>query len=414
MKNGVLGIVAITLTALGLLIAVAMLLAAPVHATELEFSGQVRVRLEGADRSFTGEPSRSQVLQRARLGLKVIVSEDTQAFLQIQDSRRWGFEATTLSNTQNADFHQAWGQWKKSYSKANLRIRGGRQELSYGTQRIIGPVGWHNVGRSFDALHTRVSKGGWTGDLVVSRLRDERFNVISDFNDDLYFTYHQYKFNDKDMKLEGYLLYRNDRSDRYETTPGLHYSGKASRFNWDAEVAGMFGKRDYRDLSSYLASGQVHFVVIPERKVSIGGGVDYLSGDDPDTPEDELFSVARIFHTGHKFYGFMDVAPLLAGRAGLIDPYVVVKMGKTGRFSGIAAGHFFMVDQPGNSEVGAPLVRQTSSNLGTEVDVKLYLQVATKSQISIGGSVFVPGDFLKNQGRDKNATWGYAQAIVNF
>ena len=46
--------------------------------------------------------------------------------------------------------------------------------------------------------------------------------------------------------------------------------------------------------------------------------------------------------------------------------------------------------------------------------MKLYLQVATKSQISVGGAIFQPGKFLKNQGRDKMATWGYAQAVVNF
>lgn len=196
MKNGALGIAVIALTAVGLLIAVALLIVAPANATELEFDGQVWLRLEGFDRSFQGQPAQAHVFQRARLGLKAIVSEDTQAFVQIQDSRIWGFESTTLSNTQNADLHQVWGQWKKAWSQTNLRVRGGRQELSYGNERIIGAVDWSFIGRSFDAFHTRLAKGGWTGDVVVSRLRDETFNQTFTFNDDLYFTYHQYKFAD--------------------------------------------------------------------------------------------------------------------------------------------------------------------------------------------------------------------------
>jgi len=414
MKSGVLGIAAIALTAVGLLIAVAWLLVAPVNATELEFDGQVRVRLEGFDRSFQNQPSEAHVFQRTRLGVKAIVSEDTQAFVQIQDARIWGFETATLANSQNLDVHQAWGQWKKSWSAANLRIRGGRQELSYGNERILGAVGWSNIGRSFDAFHTRVEKGGWTGDVVLSRLRDESVNQVLMVNDDLYLTYHQYRFSELDMRLEGYLLYRNDRFDKYETTPGVHFDGKTARLHWDAEVTGMLGRRDFRDLQSYLASGQVHFMVLPEQKLSIGGGVDYLSGDDPNTAEDEFFNVARIFHTGHKFYGFMDVAPVIAGNAGLIDPYLVVKLGQKGRFSGLVAGHFFMVDQSGQFLVGTPAAPETSSNLGTEVDAKLYLQVATRAQISLGGAIFQPGTVMGNQGRDKMATWGYAQAIVSF
>jgi hypothetical protein len=215
-----------------------------------------------------------------------------------------------------------------------------------------------------------------------------------------------------DMRVEAYLLYRNDRSNNYETTPGLHFDGRTSRLRWDVEVAGMSGRRAYNDLQSFLSSGQVHFIVIPENAFSVGGGLDYLSGDDPTTVENEFFDVQRTFQTGHKFYGFMDVAPLEAGAAGLIDPYIVVEIARMGRFSGLAAGHFFMVDQPGQFMVGG--LQGTSRNLGTELDVKMYVAVATQSQISVGGSVFLPGDVLKNQDRSKTATWGYAQAIVNF
>ena len=65
------------------------------------------------------------------------------------------------------------------------------------------------------------------------------------------------------------------------------------------------------------------------------------------------------------------------------------------------------------------LIRETDKYLGTEIDLKLFLKVATSSQISIGGAVFAPGSVLKRQEfngekLDKTATWGYAMATVNF
>jgi hypothetical protein len=71
MKSGVLGIAAIALTAVGLLIAVAFLLVAPVNATELEFDGQVRVRLEGFDRGAIqgGNPGHTEISSNLGTGV---------------------------------------------------------------------------------------------------------------------------------------------------------------------------------------------------------------------------------------------------------------------------------------------------------------------------------------------------------
>jgi len=409
MQRGIWGIVG------AMLLCVALLMTgSPANATEVEFDGMVRVRLESRT-GFQGQPAKALVFQRVQFGVRAIVSEDTEAFLQFQDARVWGFEPGTLAPGNNVDFFQAYGQWNKKYTNAKIRIRGGRQILSYGNERILGAVGWSNFGRSFDALHTRMQKGGWTGDLVLSRLRAELVRPAGEANDDLYLTYHQYAFADRDMRAEVYLMYRNDRAGNYETTPGFHFDGKSSRIKYDAEVTAMFGKRpDYSDLNALLASGQLHVRIDEQGRFSIGGGVDYLSGDDPGTADDELFNVRRIFHTGHKFYGFMDVAPTLAGRAGLIDPYIVVKLGGPSRLSGVLAGHFFSVDQPGQFTVISTGDPETDKYLGTEVDLKLFLKVATNSSISLGGAVFVPGSVLEHQDRTKNATWGYAQAILNF
>ena len=45
--------------------------------------------------------------------------------------------------------HQAYFSVNKLFDLP-LNLKLGRMELSYGPQRLIGAVGWHNVGRSFD------------------------------------------------------------------------------------------------------------------------------------------------------------------------------------------------------------------------------------------------------------------------
>ena len=145
MQRGLRGIVSATL------LCVAILMAAPTgNATELKFDGQVRVRVESFDRTFQSQPARSFVFQRVRFGIKAIVSDDTEAFVQFQDARIWGSETIaarpqatiTLGPGSNVDLFQAYGQWNKKYSSAKVRICGGRQILSYGNERILGAVGW--------------------------------------------------------------------------------------------------------------------------------------------------------------------------------------------------------------------------------------------------------------------------------
>jgi hypothetical protein len=59
--------------------------------TELDFTGQLRVRTEGHRREFTREANTFEFTDlRTRLALRAIYEEYTHIFIQMQDSRRWG------------------------------------------------------------------------------------------------------------------------------------------------------------------------------------------------------------------------------------------------------------------------------------------------------------------------------------
>ena len=378
--------------------------------TTVEFEGQVRIRPEGFDRSFQGLETETDIYQRTRLGARLTSAELT-GFIQVQDARAWGQEASTISNEKNVDVFQVWGEVRKDWEPMRLQVRGGRQVLSYGNERILGAVDWSNIGRSFDALQVRTQSGAWTADVAAGRLRDGSQPSVS-HDDDLYLAYGQYAFPGRDMRGEMYVMYRNDRAGYYETLPGLHFDGKSDRFRYDVEGAGMLGSRLGSDLAALLPAAQGHVRLAAEGRLWAGGGLDYLSGDDPDTADFELFDVSRIFHTGHKFYGLMDIAEGVAGAAGLIDPYLVLRSRGPGSLASMVGVHAFMVDQPGQFLVsGEP---ESDRELGAELDATFVVDVTQKSQLEIGGGLFWPGSVLKHQGRDQASTWAYVQGTVNF
>ena len=86
---------------------------------------------------------------RVRLNAAFQPADKISTIIQLQDSREYGFELGTLADTHNVGLHQAYVQVNDLFiDKLTLNI--GRMELVYAGQRLIGAIGWHNVGRSFD------------------------------------------------------------------------------------------------------------------------------------------------------------------------------------------------------------------------------------------------------------------------
>lgn len=379
-------------------------------ATEFEFTGQVRARFESMDSTFVPHVETGwSVPLRVRLGVNAVVSERLRGYVQIQDARLFGEEKSTVSNEKNIDLHAAYGELRHPGSSGAWQLRVGRQELSYGNERIIGAVDWNNVGRSFDAVHSRLQHGAWTADLVAARLAATGTGAGSD-SDDLFLSYNRYAVPERDAAGEFYAIYRDDSRGVFETTVGEHASGSFGRLRFDEEFAYMLGERQGLDIAAFLASAQVHVRLAERGKLTLGAGVDFLSGDgDPSDGEDRYFDTNRLFHTGHKFYGLMDVAERLAGRAGLVDPYGVLSVSGPRKLLATATVHVFHVDQRQTLSPSAD-----SSYLGTEVDAVVGFTPVESARVELGGAVFMPGDTMKARQQSANGSWAYLQTTVGF
>src|SRR3990170_6126782 len=140
-------------------------------AKKVKLGGQIRTRAEYAngfynavDFSLPGAASAARVaspgkdddyvLNQTRLWADADVNEHLRIFIQLQDSRVFGMEGSTVGfaadNANNRiDIHQGYFDIKKLFDLP-LTVRVGRQEIIWGDHRVIGNFVWSNYGRVFD------------------------------------------------------------------------------------------------------------------------------------------------------------------------------------------------------------------------------------------------------------------------
>lgn len=141
---------------------------------ELSPGAQVFLRSEGRinpdfDASDGTPPDVVQVLERVRLQLGAKWGP-VAALVQAQDARSWGFEASTTTNQANIDLHQGWLEVGGSSDARKLSgsLRVGRQEINWGSQRLIGALSWAPPARAFDAIALHGAIDRWTADAFVA------------------------------------------------------------------------------------------------------------------------------------------------------------------------------------------------------------------------------------------------------
>src|ERR1043166_7575731 len=130
---------------------------------QVSLGGQARFRFEYRDPvAYTNLPTSTRsddfFLERIRINLDFKVTDDIEVFVQPQDQRTWGQEASVLSDERNLDVHQGFAEIRNLLDQP-LSVKLGRQELSYGDQHLISPLDWNNVSRAWDGIKLHYTPG---------------------------------------------------------------------------------------------------------------------------------------------------------------------------------------------------------------------------------------------------------------
>lgn len=387
----------------------------------IKFTGQIRVRSEVDGRDFDSDSDiNTYTVIRTRFGAEIQPLQDVNVFIQIQDSRAFGQEPGTLANTSNLDVHQAFFQISNLWDRS-IQLKVGRQELVYGTERLLGAVGFSNVGRSLDGIK-------WTFgsmnklDLFGMIINESSTPVAGpatpatvsgrDDADNRFFgAYYRYRSNPK-YTLDVFGLYESNlnetvpgENDLNRITLGTYNKGSFSaNFDFETELAVQFGKRRGQDVLAFMLTGSAGYTFQTAGKPSLRVGYDYLSGMDADDDDYQVFHT--LFATNHKFYGFMDYfisIPVNTNGQGLQDFMIKAKTPFATKWNLNAHFHNFRA------------AKGDERNFGNEVDLILNYQYNSVASFVFGLAFFFPGDLMKQAfANDDVGIWSYTTLLVNF
>ncbi|MGH7140038.1 MAG: alginate export family protein, partial [Pirellulales bacterium] len=203
--------------------------------------------------------------------------------------------------------------------KYPVYVRGGRQEVLLGSQRLISTLPWANMRRNFDGV--RGFRQGEKFDVDLFWLRPVIPNAnkfdSSDPNQQLagaWFTYRP----KKGHFLDFYYLYYNNSNRVVQqgivvdptrfSTLGTRYAGDRNNYLWDFEYALQLGRHQSQGLVAGMATTGVGYHWAKQAwNPTLWLYYDYASGSS--NPNGSMYTTFnQLFPFGHYYLGWADVA----------------------------------------------------------------------------------------------------------
>jgi len=380
---------------------------------KIKVNAQLRPRFQYVNKDFNSNTAANTFTElRSRLGVFFSTSKNLTGFVQIQDSRRFGTEFNTLANSANIDLHQAYFSIN-NFFKLPLNLKVGRMELSYGSQRLIGAVGWSNVGRSFDGSVLKLNTKSVDIDFILARTIES--GLAEDSLDMFVYSAYGNIKSHKNLKIQPFLIGEHRASidfNRYTIGLFMGSKKKGKGFHNELDAAYQFGTQNsVQDISAFMFAYKFSYTFKTKGKATLGAGIDYLSGDDgKDVTKYKVFNT--LYATNHKFYGFMDFfinIPAHTFGLGLKDIHGTASIIPFEKSVFSVVYHLFK-----SNEDYSLLNGSTSTSFGSEVDLTLSYKYSKEVKFVGGLSFFSPGDIFKEKKGADTSTWAYLMAVVNL
>jgi len=425
----------------GLLVLTLVLLTAShaISETEINVTGEVRVRSELDSKSFEdGVDPLHYTWLRTRVTTDAKIEDNTHAVIQFQDSRKYGENGLSgsLSNGKNVDIHQAYLQVDHLWNNG-IGVKAGRFEVVLGGQRLFGSVGWHNVGRSWEGTQFWLNREQFRVDAFCLK-KMELNNTTGNTDFDIIGG----QLTCKKIKTEVFGFYENDalkgttvvtRSDTAVIFPsdyqnlqrftfGIHRKNKINQFDCELNAAYQLGTMQSwlspdttnltidemeLDISAFMFTWELGYNFDNPQKLRIAAGIDYTSGDD-NAADDKYKAFNNLYYTGHKFRGFMDYF-LASPASGLMDIMLRGKFNPTNGWTVKGDIHLFKRTAEYVDYNGA-----MTKDAGTEFDLTVSTNRIAGLKFAAGGGVFLPTDAFAGVDSPDPAFWGWLQATAGF
>ena len=394
-----------------------------------QVGGQVRGRFESpSGTSLANSSNDNYYLSRIRVDLTVKPVAWLRFFVQAQDARVGAYNTAPAPTTlyDPMDLRQGYlaflheGKW-------GVQLRAGRQEMAFGSERVIGPADW-GMSRTFDAVDLSISHGRAKVDLFAGsavQIDSTRFDRHKP-GEHVYGAYGSIRNVLPNMTLEPYILFKQTLVIRSEdgtpgdglvASPGARVAGKApGRLDYILEVLlqrGSYSADRVRSFGQSYVAGWT--VVNTAAKPRLSVEYSYASGDA--TQKDGIRGTFDQFCPSNDgYYGMIDQfgwKNLKDWRAGF-DCMLWKKLKYRADFN-----EFYLATVQdglyGSSGSSVVLNRKATSNhVGSEVNTTVLYQWTRIWKFGAGYGRLFAGNFLKQSKADFSYNYPYVMFVGTF
>ena len=399
----------------------------------LTIGGEFRFRMESETNKRFGTNARTQdnfQLWRMLTHFDLKYRDTARLFFQIGSALVGDRDLVSRYGEENRfAFEQFFVDVKPLGDGTNLTVRFGRQELEYGKERFVSPQDWTNNRQRFDALKIFWHDDTWDFDVWYAHpvvIRPEHRDQFFSGHNDFYGAYVVYK-GICDHGIDAFFFaqdYTRDRvnpnfrvGDMSRYTLGSRFWGKTGDFDYEAFVAGQWGKWAGDTIQAWawgLDAGYT-FTACP-LKPRLGAGFDWTSGDEH--LDGKVGTFDQLYPEGYLFFGHLD----LVGRQNItafnlnLSAWPVVDKVKAR-----LAYHVFCLNDDHDAlydAAGVPERRDPTGHSGTEVghelDLTVAWQICRHQSMLFGYSHFWDSDFIQNTGASEDPDLFYVQYAFKF
>jgi hypothetical protein len=289
-------------------------------------------------------------------------------------------------------------------------VRVGRQELPFGSQRLISPLDWAGTRRTFQGV--RAFRQGekfdvdafWVQPVIPSPSHLDSVDNNVNFAG-LWTTYRP----KAGQFIDAYYLFLDHVTPQRllgeprsfpsnVSTLGTRWAGDKNQWLWDVEGMLQFGSRGSQEL--FAAAGTVgggyHFKNVPLNP-TFWVYYDYASGDEHPGTGDKFTTFNQLFPFGHYYLGWLD----LVGRQNIHDINAHLYIYPMKWITVWTQYHHFELASAQDAlynAAGVPLRRdatgQAGHDVGDEIDIVVNFHAGPHSDVMVGYSKLFAGEFI--------------------
>lgn len=353
-------------------------------------------------------------LYRTRVYGDLSYQDKVRLFVEFFDGQSFNQDLPpSRTDIDRSDFYNAFVDvkiWDDGVGKGYLR--GGRQEFSFGSQRLLSAPDWGNTRRTFNGVRGYYASETWDVDLFWAQpVIPNPSRVDSVDNNQNFAGFWATCRPDKNHLRDFYYLFLDNTNQTTQLeivrapfnihTFGTRWTGDKNRWLYDVEAMVQFGRQGEHDiLAGSVASGfGRHFADLPMGPV-VWLYYDYASGDqNPNQGERHTFN--QLFPFGHYYFGAID----LVARQNIHDLNAHLILYPTKWITLTTQYHCFRLDSARDAlynSAGTAIRRDPTGaagrQVGSEVDLFANLHLSKRTDVLIGYSHLWAGNFLERTG----------------